>query len=59
MMVEYKLDVQDWPKPESRLAFLRRLEKVLMEMSEAGIIGSYSLSTPNNVTCIFKSEVKA
>ena len=58
-MVEYKLDVQDWPKPESRLAFLRRLEKALMEMSEAGIIGSDSLSTPDNATCIFKSEAKA
>ncbi len=58
MMTEYKLDVKDFPRPESRMVFFRRLEKCLMELRTEEIIGDYSLSTPNRVTTIFRVEAE-
>jgi len=55
-MVKYTLDVQDHPRPESRLVFLRRLEMLLKELKDSKIIDGYGLSTSNNVTCLFKSK---
>jgi len=57
-MPEYKLEIKDTSDPESRLVFLNRLEKFLDLLRGDGIIDSYSLSTPNNVTCIFKVEAE-
>lgn len=57
--MEYKLEVQDWARRESRLEWIGRLEKFLKELSEEGIIGSYSLATPYGSTTIFKGEAKA
>lgn len=58
-MVEYRLDVQDNPHPESRLVFLRRLEAFLLGLRKDGIIGDYSLSTPYGATCIFRMKEEA
>lgn len=55
-MTEYKLEVKDSSKPESRLEFFNRLEAFLNELRDDGIIQSYRLSTPYGSITIFKRE---
>lgn len=57
-MVKYTLDIQDHPNPDSRLRFITRLELFLGTQKDAKVIEGYSLSTPNSVTCIFKTEAE-
>jgi len=57
-MTEYKLDVQDFPRPDSRMVFFKRLEQCLMMLRTEEIIGDYSLSTPYGSTTIFKVEAE-
>ncbi|GAH70539.1 unnamed protein product [marine sediment metagenome] len=56
MMVEYTLDVGDNPEPESRLEFLKKLEAFLRKLKDEEIIVSYTLSTPNSKTIIFREK---
>ncbi|GAH78576.1 unnamed protein product [marine sediment metagenome] len=56
--MEYKLDVKDFPRPESRMVFFKRLEECLMMLRTEGIIEDYSLSTPYSSTTIFRVKAE-